>query len=432
MLESLRAFAADVTPGEEAVQVVPFEGRPMLPDWADEPFLVRDAIRSYVKDSRSSNAEIALLDGMDLLSTREGARAILLVTDAETTSHDKSVELWSALGASRPLIFPVHIGGSETPVLARHLMQDWAASAGGVYQYARSNGQMDRAFDRLATWLRRPPTYTLGYATTLVEEPPPKPGSHHRQRPQGEHRRRDAHRDRVRHLRQHAPEDQGQASHRHRARGAGGPRPGADPGGHAGRVAGVRAGRRRLRHGAGGAAGSARYIGRWPTPSRGLKVVRATDTPIGAALDAVADDLAGVTGPKSVILVTDGEETCGGDPRRAIRRLSRDLGAQVNIVGFALSKKKIKRQMQTWAKDGRGLYYDAPDAKKLVKALSRALGAPFRVYDPSGNQVAGGTVNGGAVSLPPGSYTVEVLVEPVVRFTRVEVDEGGEVKLQLP
>jgi Mg-chelatase subunit ChlD len=37
-------------------------------------------------------------------------------------------------------------------------------------------------------------------------------------------------------------------------------------------------------------------------------------TPLAAALERVAADLSEVDGPKIVVLVTDGEETCGGNP----------------------------------------------------------------------------------------------------------------------
>ena len=36
-------------------------------------------------------------------------------------------------------------------------MEDWSAN-GGYYQYTISQAEMDRAFDRAATWLRRPRT----------------------------------------------------------------------------------------------------------------------------------------------------------------------------------------------------------------------------------------------------------------------------------
>jgi len=66
-------------------------------------------------------------------------------------------------------------------------------------------------------------------------------------------------------------------------------------------------------------------------------VTNLVKTPIGAALDQVANDLAGVKGPKIIVLVTDGEETCGGDPATSIKRLTaQGFDVQVNIVGVAL------------------------------------------------------------------------------------------------
>ena len=44
-------------------------------------------------------------------------------------------------------------------------------------------------------------------------------------------------------------------------------------------------------------------------------------TPIGASLAKVADDLKSVSGEKLIVLVTDGEETCGGDPAAEIEKL---------------------------------------------------------------------------------------------------------------
>src|SRR5690606_32861851 len=70
----------------------------------------------------------------------------------------------------------------------------------------------------------------------------------------------------------------------------------------------------------------------------GLPVVDLVRTPIGAALEATLDDLATGEGPRIVVLVTDGEETCDGDPAEAIRALA-DSGVdvRVNIAGFAIA-----------------------------------------------------------------------------------------------
>src|SRR4029077_5156766 len=47
-----------------------------------------------------------------------------------------------------------------------------------MYQYARTHDEVDRAFDRMATWLRRPAAYSLSFDATFVRPPPRshKPG----------------------------------------------------------------------------------------------------------------------------------------------------------------------------------------------------------------------------------------------------------------
>ena len=55
--------------------------------------------------------------------------------------------------------------------------------------------------------------------------------------------------------------------------------------------------------------------------NEGITLVDRVNTPLGAALGRVAADLRDATGPRIVVLVTDGEETCGGDPRGAIAGL---------------------------------------------------------------------------------------------------------------
>ena len=169
--EAVGAFGGSVVPGSEAVKIIPFEARPLLLDWSDQPYVLENAADDAVDESLSSSAETALLNATTELGSRQGARAVLLVTDAETSSYDRSSQMWSRLAATRPLVFTVQIGGSDDAVQARHFMQDWAASTGGTYQYARTHDEVDRAFDRMATWLRRPAGYTLAVDTSFVRPP---------------------------------------------------------------------------------------------------------------------------------------------------------------------------------------------------------------------------------------------------------------------
>ena len=112
-----------------------------------------------------------------------------------------------------------------------------------------------------------------------------------------------------------------------------------------------------------------------------LDAVKTVQTPLAAAIAAVAEDLASVEGPRLVVVVSDGRETCGGDPEAAVQGLM-DAGfdVSVNVVGLGLDRKS-RREVSRLAEIGRGTYYDAQDADGLAKALKRATGAPFVVLD---------------------------------------------------
>jgi hypothetical protein len=170
----------------------------------------------------------------------------------------------------------------------------------------------------------------------------------------------------------------------------------------------------------------------------GIEVVQEADTPLGAAIASVPDDLAGSEGTRILLVVTDSQEVwphpdlCGMDPAVAIRNLRRrGIDARLNIVGFGLSNKRAKSQLRRWARLGNGSYFDAKGGEQLARAIRQAVTAPFRIYDAAGNEVASGTVGGSPVPVPPGTYSVVVLTEPVARFDGVQVKPDGSVALTL-
>ena len=132
-------------------------------------------------------------------------------------------------------------------------------------------------------------------------------------------------------------------------------------------------------------------------------------TPIGASLDKAADDLKSVTGEKLIVLVTDGEETCGGDPAAAIERLRKaGIGTRVSIVGFALDDEKLATTFRRWSDAGGGAFFDAKDAAGLDKSLTEALRPGFEVVNTQGQVLASGLVGGDAVTVPAGTHTVRI------------------------
>lgn len=141
-----------------------------------------------------------------------------------------------------------------------------------------------------------------------------------------------------------------------------------------------------------------------------VQAMNLAKTPIADSLSKVTSDLAGAKGPKTVILITDGEETCDGDPATAIQELrDRGIDAQVSIVGFAIEDDGLRSNFETWAQLGGGSYFDARSADELTRSLRTVISGPFQVLGANGKVVAKGVIGGAPVVLPAGTYRVETL-----------------------
>jgi hypothetical protein len=77
---------------------------------------------------------------------------------------------------------------------------------------------------------------------------------------------------------------------------------------------------------------------------------------------------------KYIVVVTDGNETCGGDPAEQAAGI-RNLGINVvtHVIGFGVSKKE-STQLQNIATAGGGQYRSADDVEGLVKAIAVVTG----------------------------------------------------------
>jgi Mg-chelatase subunit ChlD len=139
-----------------------------------------------------------------------------------------------------------------------------------------------------------------------------------------------------------------------------------------------------------------------------LGAMNLAKTPIAASLLRVREDLAGASGPLLVVLVTDGEETCDGDPKAAIQALrAAGLDVRVSIVGFAVDEVVLKETFREWARLGGGSFIDAQDGEQLQSAMRATLRPAYEVL--SGERVvASGAVNGEPAELPAGRYRVRL------------------------
>lgn len=99
-------------------------------------------------------------------------------------------------------------------------------------------------------------------------------------------------------------------------------------------------------------------------------------TPISLALEQAGGDFsAGEAVRNSIILVTDGEETCDGDPCAVAAALAAaDVALRVDLVGFGVSPGVADLLSCVPAATG-GVYLDAADGDALVAAVTELIAA---------------------------------------------------------
>lgn len=106
-------------------------------------------------------------------------------------------------------------------------------------------------------------------------------------------------------------------------------------------------------------------------------------TPITKAVQRAIDTLKTRDRVSTVILVSDGIETCGGDPCAAVRA-AKKAGVEfvMHVVGFDMGDADVS-QLECAAQAGGGLYFDARNAEELAGALDEALEAPAADEKPA-------------------------------------------------
>jgi hypothetical protein len=148
-------------------------------------------------------------------------------------------------------------------------------------------------------------------------------------------------------------------------------------------------------------------------------------TPIAYVLEQTQADLTSITDPQLILLISDGMETCGGDPVQAARDLI-GLGydLKIHVVGFDISRNLTARdQLVEIAQSTGGVYYDADNSDQLRQALNLAAPFSYTVYDLEGNVVSTGRLGESGPQLPTGAYTIVIDTNPPITLTNVVVQE---------
>jgi len=162
-----------------------------------------------------------------------------------------------------------------------------------------------------------------------------------------------------------------------------------------------------------------------------LKLEPRGATPIAFALEQVRKDLAGIGGSQLILLVSDGMETCDGDPVAAARGLIRaGYDLRIHVVGFDVRENLPARdQLLEIARSTGGLYFDAESSEELRQALSIVAPFSYTVYDGEGNEVFAGRIGEAGPDLPTGVYTVVIDTTPPTTLSGVLVEERQTTRI---
>ena len=185
-------------------------------------------------------------------------------------------------------------------------------------------------------------------------------------------------------------------------------------------------------------------------------------TPITRSVQIVAEGLKSLENETTIVLVSDGEETCDGDPCAMVKELKASgIKFVMHVIGFDVTEKE-KTQLSCLAEAGGGTYFTAKNAgeflvaaKKVVEKTEQSAGTlkmkairngkPLNAWyevikaNPAGNTnsaiVATNPINekGEELKLIPGIYDLiirnqEDAGNPEQKFPGITIEVGKSVE----
>ncbi len=430
-LEAVRIWSKSLQPGRDSLQLLPFGSDALLMEnWADTP----DDVLPYLADlpaDGSSDSETAMMVASKALQARDGARGIVIITDAETSMV---ADMWPEALAAMPRVVAMSIDSSERE--NTNIMMDWANINGGVFHRVVGVMGLADGMDMAAALFRAPKPYTLHASLDVVAEPEgegsltisalvPTPeageepaatggievildasGSMLKRMGNGERRIKVAHSALEALVKNSLPEGTPFAF----------------------RAFGLQK----------DACLSELVLPLGPLDRRvaaqaikDVPAINLAKTAIAKSLLAAREDLANASEPRVVVLVTDGEETCDGDVGQAIETLrSGGFDVRINIVGFAIDDAELADTFAAWAKQGGGAYFEARQADALADAVARAIAPRFnvtRIYYDGTEEPLMNIGAGETVTVPAGRLRITPATAAVGEPILLEVRDSDKI-----
>ena len=134
----------------------------------------------------------------------------------------------------------------------------------------------------------------------------------------------------------------------------------------------------------------------------------------------------------SIVLVTDGIESCKGDIKSIAPAIKASgLELEVNIVGFDIKEAAARQELESIARSTNGRYIDARNAGELLSALDQTLKLEFVLLDEKGQEAGRGVVGGSEVRIKDGAYVLRVLLAPAPVEVKVMIKSGATASYTL-
>jgi len=160
-------------------------------------------------------------------------------------------------------------------------------------------------------------------------------------------------------------------------------------------------------------------------------------TPIAYSLEKAKGDFSlEREANKVIILLSDGEETCEGDPVKVVQDLiASGFKVTVHSVGFNVDA-KTRKQLESIAAAGGGKYFNAKGSAQLATALGEATKTAIflnKKNEERGEKIKGGDGFDSAVELPLGK---ELKLETNLKagqfdFFSIDLEKAGMITLEL-
>jgi Mg-chelatase subunit ChlD len=97
-------------------------------------------------------------------------------------------------------------------------------------------------------------------------------------------------------------------------------------------------------------------------------------TPIASSLTKAGEELKKAKGGSAIVLVTDGAESCHGNPAAVAEKLAAEFGVKfgINVIGFGIEPKE-KAELASIAEKGHGKLLTVENASELAGALQKVV-----------------------------------------------------------